>query len=255
MQRNELAGAVAKIVIRIATLSSVVEVIERSLTPQILCQLDGQGASFRYASPQRIHLIVLKAARIVSSLNACTFLLARGFTQEIATILRTILDFKTTIEFLSRGNETDKEIKHYIEAYFSNFNMTKKDNIQKLPRQKKIHDRVSENIINNIGKYNFLEKFGNQNPSDLMSNMYMIFSEYVHGSYPVLTDMFSGTPARLGMYGQPNSPKDDENLECLATVLDSVELTFRLMIQTLNLQNLIAGNKQLEDWYSSFPAN
>ncbi len=253
MTQDEVRLAVIRIASRISLLAKIAQKLENSVTPPTLCHLDDFGAAFRYSDPTRIHIIILKFARIVSTLNACTLLFTKGFTQEIQTLLRTIIEFNNTIKFLSRDHEPDDEVKKYIEVFFSNFNPTKRDKSKKLPKQKSIHISIEKSMLKYIENDQIIDLFGKKLPSESMSDVYFIFSEYIHGSYPVLMDMFNGVPARLSMYGQPNSPKDRENLECIDTVLSSVELSIRLMLQRLKLQGLLAGDRELEDWYSRFP--
>jgi hypothetical protein len=236
---------------RATTLSSLVGCIQNSLCPPILCDSENFGLAFRYEYPNRLNLILLKSARIVSTFNACLFLVTKGYTQEIATLLRVIIDFKAAIDFLSRDETEDKAVQSYVDTYFENVDPSEVKSVKKLPTQKFLHNSIADHMKDTVGREEFKKRFGEADPSQMLSKIYVTFSGYVHGSYPALMDMMSGVSAQLDMYGQPDSPKDNENMEALVTILGSVELTFCLVITRLKIWHMLEYDPEVKDWYWS----
>jgi hypothetical protein len=77
---------------------------------------------FRYKAPDVRHFCPLKAARAISAMHAAIELARKGFTQEVAVLMRTLIECTTHIEFVIQVDASDKEkavAKQYIEAYFA----------------------------------------------------------------------------------------------------------------------------------------
>ena len=85
--------------------------------------------------------------------------------------------------------------------------------------------------------------------TDLLSNIYVRFSYYVHGRYPESMDLYGGSwPGRFHLSGMAGTPKDDENLEVLDTLITSASLCFRGMVQSLRLRNIVSYDPIVSKW-------
>src|SRR5215831_3101835 len=97
----------AKIAAQLETLRSRVEPLEKLLhaltvkLPQPLWYHSGkEHFGFRYGKPDERHFCLLKAVRAVSALNAAIELARKGYTQEVAVLIRTLVECTTHIEFV-----------------------------------------------------------------------------------------------------------------------------------------------------------
>jgi hypothetical protein len=95
------------------------------------------------------------------------------------------------------------------------------------------------------------EKFAHIVPAKMLSNIYLNFSNYVHGRYPEAMDLHGGEPPRFHFRGMGGTPKDNENVAMLGATIESVSITFRVLVQKLGLQNLVEAKKDLSDWFSN----
>jgi hypothetical protein len=74
----------------------------------------------------------------------------------------------------------------------------------------------------------------NRRPAErLYSNVYRVFSNYVHAKYPECMDMYGGRPGQIHVRGMSGTPKDGENLETLQSFVGTLETCFATMIQSL----------------------
>jgi hypothetical protein len=83
----------------------------------------------------------------------------------------------------------------------------------------------------------------------LYSNIYRIFSNYVHAKYPEIMDLYGGRPGRFHLRGMSGTPKDGENLAQLETFVETASNTFVAMIQGLDLRALVESDPTLAAWY------
>src|ERR1700730_7587951 len=60
----------------------------------------GIDRGFRFEKPTLVHFCLLRGARIVSALNASIELARKGFPQEIGVLLRTMIEYKSQIDFI-----------------------------------------------------------------------------------------------------------------------------------------------------------
>ncbi len=152
---------------------------------------------FRYLKPCVEHFCLLKAARAVSALNAALELARCGYTQEIAVLLRTLIEFTTHIEFvLSARDDTgglESEAENYVQAYFADFGRNDAADFKRAQvRQNTVHDRLGKTLDH---------KYQNIKAERLLSNVYLTFSNYVHAKYPEVMDLYGGIPAHFHLRG------------------------------------------------------
>ena len=75
-----------------------------------------------------------------------------------------------------------------------------------------------------------------------MSNVYLIFSNYVHGRYPETMDLYGGVPGHFHLNGMSDTPKDGENLESLDTLIVTASLSIAAFVKVFQLQPLLADD-------------
>ena len=69
---------------------------------------------FRYAKPDERHFCLLKCLRAVSALNAALVLAEQGYSQEIAVLIRTSIEFTTHVKYVLNGMADDSRIKNDV---------------------------------------------------------------------------------------------------------------------------------------------
>jgi hypothetical protein len=94
---------------------------------------------------------------------------------------------------------------------------------------------------------------GNRQPtSELLSNVYINFSNYVHGKYPESMDLYGGTPGGFHMNGMRGTPKDNENIEIIDTMITSASNCFKGMVQGLELKSIVSADPMLSEWFNTW---
>ena len=80
-------------------LDRIVRLLTASLdAPRMHRSISGQG--FRYDGPGVTHLCLIKGVRAISAFNASLELARKGYMQEIAVLMRTLVECTTHIEFV-----------------------------------------------------------------------------------------------------------------------------------------------------------
>jgi hypothetical protein len=113
--------------------------------------------------------------------------------------------------------------------------------------QRLIHTKLGETL--DIIAKQFNETEGRIPAAKLYSNVYRTFSNYVHGKYPEIMDLYGGLPGRFHLRGMSGTRKDGENLEQIQTYIEMTSNTFVIMIKNLNLGGLVEKDRDLERWY------
>ena len=105
---------------RIAVLESVIELFSDLLpAPKLFVSETVRG--FRYENPDVRHFCLLKAARTVSALNASLELARKGYTQEIAALMRIVAECTRHIEYvldIDRSAEHRSNVEKYLRDFF-----------------------------------------------------------------------------------------------------------------------------------------
>jgi hypothetical protein len=215
--------------------------------PFLFRSVDERG--FRYESPDFRHFCLLRCCRIVSALNASIGLARLGYTQEIGVLLRTVLEYTSQVEYVlinrnADGDPTGKAAL-FVSSFFGDDRRTgpKKDGKRAKLRQEDVHDAIGANLDE------LNEAAGRRPASELMSHVYLVFSNYVYGRYPETMDLFGGTPGRFHLNGMRGTPKDEENIETLDTLITSASNCLLQVAQMLRLRSLVSSDKILADWY------
>lgn len=229
-------------------------ILDAALEQPVLHSLPDGQQGFRFADPQLPHFCLLKGSRAVSALNACVALVRGGFTQEMAVLLRGLIECTTQIDYalsgiLSEGAQRPAP-KRYVEAYFLDSRrgpgeLTKKPKI----RQEDVHREIasdSDKLIAAMGDDDLeFDMLGR------LSRIYATFSNYVHARYPEVMDLYGGRPGRFHLKGMRDSPKDRENLDVLNVYVVTASNCFALMVHSLGMKQLVLADPLTARWFNA----
>lgn len=146
---------------------------------------------FKFPQETVYELILVKAVRVVSGLNAMTTLLYDGYTVEAAVVLRTIDDFIDEITYLIESIEREEMTsgqKAFVAAFFSATIQPLEEKLKDRPRP----DRAKRKEIQaSQGRY-----LDDSNPDRFRKFAKAIdgtLDGFVHGDYPHSMELFLGT--------------------------------------------------------------
>jgi Family of unknown function (DUF5677) len=254
MRNQDLEFAIGKFVQRTAFLQEAVQFLESQLPlPQKSLDAD-RGFVFRFKDPDLNHFCLLHLLRIVSCLHSLNVLVKSGFPQEIAVLVRTVYEFLLKVEYVSSGyydlDQRDK-ISKYIRDYFDdNSRKEKRLDKTKAPRQEEINRGVGKLRDENL--HLARQEGDNRKSADMQHYILSVFSNYVHGRYPEIMDMFGGTPIHAHYDGMLNTPKDEENIAIVFALVDSVDLCVRNVFIRLGHANSEHTPNFLRKWIFDF---
>lgn len=235
-------------------LERFVEAFAANLSAPLIYDSGQAHFGFRYAKPDRRHFCLLKSIRAVSALNAAILLAQQGYCQEIAVLIRTIVECTSHIKYVmsdpAESGAIDAEIERYIMEYFSDFARNSSSDFRR-PRVKQnaVHQVIGAELKKSNLKNDVEGRFTGVEPSKLFSNIYLTYSNYVHARYPEVMDMYGGFPGHFHLRGMRGMPKDMENLETLDAFVTQVSQTLKLLVMKLNLKVLVARDSLLSSWY------
>jgi hypothetical protein len=236
---------------RVVPLERFIHLFGNSLTqPRLRDVLGDRG--FRYENPGVRHFCLLKAVRAVSSLNASLELAKRGYLQEIATLMRTLVECTTHIEFVLEPADSEDEraeVKRYVEAFFADSRRDPEAEIKRAQvQQGKVHASLGRSL-DKIAEASG-EAEGRVPAAKLYSKIYRVYSNYVHAKYPETIDLYGGRPGRFHLQGMGGTPKASEGMEVIQTFIGTVENAIVRVIQGLDLRSLVQSDPILLKWYS-----
>jgi hypothetical protein len=120
---------------------------------------------------------------------------SQAYTQEIGTLIRTMAEFTTHIEFVLDPEEKDhSNIEKYVQEFFADSRRGPAAELKRAQvRQGVVHESLGRRLDD------FAKQGGETGERSsveaLYSNIYRVFSNYVRGKYPEVMDMYGGTPA------------------------------------------------------------
>jgi hypothetical protein len=234
---------------RIAPLERLVEVFAASLeAPLFRPNITDLG--FRYGTPDIRHFCLLKAVRILSALNASVELARKGYSQEIAILMRTVVDSGRQIEYVLDFDESEdhrSNVKKLIDEFFGDSQRGPDADIKSvLVRDRVINEQLGKTLDKIAAMYGDGES---RNPAaEKLFTSSRAFSLYVHARYLECMDLYGGRPGRFYLRGMSGTPKDAENVEVLDTFLAVANTTFILMVQGLDLRALVRSDPLLAEW-------
>jgi len=187
---------------------------------------------------------------MVSVLNASITLAKAGFVQEIGVLLRTVIEYSSQVEYVllnrDASGEPSGKAATFIASFFEDDRRTTEDKVKKRTKlnQKDVHDSVGGILDDFVSRQD-----GERTASDLMSHVYVVFSNYVHGRYPESMDLFGGRPGHFHLAGMRHTPKDGENIEMIDTFVTTVSNTLIQIAQALDMYRVIDADETLAEWY------
>jgi len=239
---------------RIEPLERLVAACAASLSPPIFYHSGQKHYAYRYGMPGVRHFCLLKAVRAVSALNAMIALARGGFAQEIGVLVRTLVECTTHIEFvLDALDENDvlaTDVEKYVQNFFADFARNSSADFKRAQvRQGVVHERLGVTLDNFAQQTGHAEQ---RAPAESMySNVYLAFSNYVHAKYPEVMDLYGGTPGRFHLDGMRGTPKDEDNLQIVDTIIDTVAITLKLVVSRLRLHLILEADPGLGIWFRS----
>jgi hypothetical protein len=211
----------------------------------------GDERGFRYDAPDVRHFCLVKAVRALSALNATIELARKGYTQEIAVLMRTLIEFTTHIEFVLELDESEEHqavVRKYVDDFFADNDRSPTAEIRKAHLQQgKVHATLGRTLDKIAEEHGEME---NRTPATrLYSNIYRTYSNYVHAKYPECMDLYGGRPGQFHLHGMIGTPKEGENLEILHTFTLTLMNCFVRMIQGLDLYRFVEADPVIDAWY------
>jgi len=218
--------------------------------PKLFVSVDGAERGFRFINPDYRHFCLLRACRIVSAINASIDLARFGHVQEIGVLLRTVIEYSSQVEYVlinrNEQAETTGKAADFVTSFFKDDRRTggQPDERKRVKlNQKTVHDAIGANLEE------FTSTAQAKTTSDMMSHVYVIFSNYVHGRYPETMDLYGGRPGRFHLNGMKGTPKDAENLEIIDTLITTASNCLVQIAQCLQLRSLVASDPIISTWY------
>jgi hypothetical protein len=237
---------------RVSPLERLLHLVATTLEPPELVDI-GNGRGFRFSQPGLTHFCLLRGARIVSALNAAIELARVGYPQEIAVLLRTMIEYTTQIDFMLESQTPDGKLSDqaaaFIEDYFQDAKRPPPATAIKRKKlnQEKVHKLIGARLDNVAGDG------VTKRADEMLSNIYFIFSNYVHGRYPESMDLYGGRPGRFHLQGMSGTPKDLENIAALESMITSASNCFKGLILGLRLQSTIKHDSTIVEWCREDP--
>jgi hypothetical protein len=174
-----------------------------------------------------------------------------GYPQEIAVLLRTVLEYSSQIDFMLASRDDrdtlSKDATTFLASFFEDSRRTGESSRKAKLVQKKVHDIIGARLDAVVPP-------GNRDKppaAELLSRIYAVFSNYVHGRYPESMDLYGGVPGRFHLGGMLGTPKDNENVEILDTLVTTASNCFLGMVQDLDLRKLVQADPILRTWMQS----
>jgi hypothetical protein len=208
----------------------------------------GSRRLFRYRKPSIESAIILKAARVISGLNASLILIKHGYAQEAYCIFRTIDEFNEDITFLLIPFVTGRiseDHERYLEYMFQEEKVRKRDSyvIEKkrptIPR-KKIHSAIS----------NFFANLAEKNQTyNVQKTIHATFSGYIHGAANHILDMYGGNPQRYHLNGTLGTPRVEESIECANNYFYRSLLSIKMIAWAFGQEKIQKELSSFKDYY------
>jgi len=231
-------------------LERLIRLFTASLGQPILRKSDDE-CGFRYEAPDRRHFCLLKAVRALSAFNAAIELARKSYTEEIAVLMRTLIECTTHIEFVLENDDSEEHqsaVRKYVGDFFADDHRASTAEIRRAQiQQGKVHatlGRSLDKIAEDLG-----EMDGRTPAEHLYSKIYRTTSNYVHAKYPECMDLYGGMPGQFHLHGMNGTPKERENLETLQTYAVTLENCFVRMVQGLDLRRFVDADPVIGTWY------
>lgn len=154
---------------------------------------ESEKPRFRYTVADPLILMVLKAVRVVSGLNAATVLLEAGYVVEMGVLFRTIDDFIDEITFVGevveKGAATADQTR-FIEASFEDDTRTTAELLEDWPRTQRVErKKIQASQDRVLGRYVPEAPELVKRIARAVDNTY---SGFVHGSQASIMELYEG---------------------------------------------------------------
>lgn len=157
------------------------------------------GFVFRYSERTIHQAIVLKLARIVSSLHAVESLLGKGLFQEQGMIQRALDEIGEDIDFLSFAvifDDYTERHKQYLEYFYAEEFDDPSDILgshrsRGMVSREKIRNYVNAKLGSEAQRANVVGKI-----------LTKAYSGFIHAASPHIMDMYGGVPPRFDLSGE-----------------------------------------------------
>ena len=209
-----------------------VDELAKRVPPPQLVQRSG-GMVFRYEERLPLQAVVLKLARLVSTLRATHLLLDRGFVQEVGTIERVMDELQQDILFLVTGH-SDRTVAVRYQRYLEEFWKEEFDADTALASTQKRGMPPRQKIRAHIGRFVSKAPGSTANPGQMAEQFRTVDkaqSGYVHGAAPQLMETYGGSPPRFHMDGMLGTPTEQVHREQFWYYVSRSICTFALAVQ------------------------
>lgn len=173
--------------------------------PRLTGELGREWWQYETAS---IDVVVLcKAVRISSGLNAANALLNAGFIAEAGVLLRTIDDYIDEITFLTEtveSGEASASHERFVAAFFAERIMSQVE----LLEQEKMESYVPKKKIR-ASQARQLSKDDPDHVRKVTSVIDRTLDGFVHGHYPTAMELYDGRVLRFSLRGMPGTRNQD----------------------------------------------
>lgn len=167
--------------------------------------LGEEGRKWWQYSEQSIDAVVLcKAVRVSSGLNAAKTLLDAGFVAEVGVLLRTVDDFVDEITFLTEAVESGAPSaahQRFIDAFFAERIMSPEEWLEE---ERKEGYLAKKKIRASQARQ--LSKDDPDRARKVTSVIDRTLDAFVHGHYPTAMELYDGRILRFSLRGMPGTP-------------------------------------------------
>lgn len=219
---------------------------------------ENQIRGFRYAKPDVRHFVFISTIRCLSLINSMKILTASGFQSESMILSRSVTETISKVDYVIgglSGGKIDKKSEHFLADFFSDAvrDVEKRKRHQPIP-QKDINRRKSEKFerdkhILRLAGIDVRDSLENVDAGDFVSSLFNLQSNYVHGRYPEMMDLFGEFSARPKIFGDFES-KDMEQaseIEFLDSITLNVEKTLKKALLLMHgSRHLVLPKETLE---------
>jgi len=211
------------------------ELSKKANEPQLLKM--GDGYVYRYKEETIHQAIILKLARVVTGLQAISFLNKAGLIQEQAVLQRIINEFEEDIVFLCFGvifDEITDLHKEYLSAFYEEEfddpnNATHSTQKRPMIPRKKIRAFVSKDRGAGYDQSSTIE---------IGRTIHKAYSGYVHGAAPHIMELYFGKPPKFQLFNGINSPLYKDHIDDLLSYYYRAILSFAYASKAFGDENL-----------------
>ncbi len=145
-------------------------------------------------------LLVVKAVRATSALNAAWLLASKGIATESAVLLRVATDFANEIQAMSVTGITgqlDEAQRDFLAQFFGK----QPDTIEEFRAMDRSRFVKRRRLYDAFQKFAEENTFGDQSIKDMSAFLDFKFDKYVHGSYRSAMELYNGRTRSFHMFG------------------------------------------------------